>query len=240
MKKNILLLISLLVSFAAKSQFGINTPNPQTLLHIDGAKDNPITGIPSTLQQSNDFVVTSAGNVGIGTISPAAKLHTTGNMVLGTSLPSSGALGYGTVVRNNTTGELRTASSNSGNNFMFNSITYQLDNVNGDYISNFNTNIDSAQYDLIIVGNSFNPATGIGLSNSNSGTFDPENIFTFQQGSTWRLSADYRGANTTNASNGSWTIHCLVINKTFTNSLGTITTNMGGNQNSSVSSPSGL
>ncbi|CAD0224619.1 hypothetical protein [Chryseobacterium sp. JV274] len=240
MKKNILFLIFFLVSFAAKSQFGVNTPNPQALMHIDGAKDNAIIGTPSTTQQSNDFVVTSSGNVGIGTVSPTAKLHTTGNMVLGTSPLSSGVFGYGTVVRNNTTGEMRIASSNSGNTSMFNSVTYQLNNVNGDYVSNFNTNIDITQYELIIVGNSFIPASGIGLSNSNSGTFSPENIFAFQQGTTWRISADYRGANTANASNGSWTIHCLVINKTFANSLGTITTNMGGNQNNSISSPSGL
>ncbi|WP_378105163.1 fibrinogen-like YCDxxxxGGGW domain-containing protein [Chryseobacterium sp. sg2396] len=57
------------------SQVGINTKNPQTTFHIDAGKDNPSTGVPNALQQSNDFVVTSAGNVGIGTITPANKVH---------------------------------------------------------------------------------------------------------------------------------------------------------------------
>ncbi|WP_294304314.1 fibrinogen-like YCDxxxxGGGW domain-containing protein [uncultured Chryseobacterium sp.] len=57
------------------SQVGINTKNPQTTFHIDGAKDNPLTGVPNTAQQSNDFVITSAGDVGIGTINPTNKVH---------------------------------------------------------------------------------------------------------------------------------------------------------------------
>jgi len=45
----------LFVSIFASAQVGINTSNPQNSLHIDGAKDNPATGAPSTLQQSNDL-----------------------------------------------------------------------------------------------------------------------------------------------------------------------------------------
>jgi len=33
------------------SQVGINTVNPQAVFHIDGQKDNPSTGAPSTAQQ---------------------------------------------------------------------------------------------------------------------------------------------------------------------------------------------
>ncbi|WP_414843935.1 hypothetical protein [Chryseobacterium sp. IT-36CA2] len=57
------------------SQVGINTTNPQGSFHIDGAKDNASTGVPTVSQQANDFVVTSAGNAGIGTVSPTNKLE---------------------------------------------------------------------------------------------------------------------------------------------------------------------
>ncbi|SHK59356.1 hypothetical protein [Chryseobacterium polytrichastri] len=43
-------------------------------MHVDAAKDNPATGTPSATQQLNDFIVTSAGNVGVGTITPSEHL----------------------------------------------------------------------------------------------------------------------------------------------------------------------
>ncbi|CAI8704152.1 hypothetical protein [Chryseobacterium sp. IT-36CA2] len=80
------------------SQVGINTTNPQGTFHVDGAKDNASTGAPTVSQQANDFVVTSAGNVGIGTVSPTNKLEivsgTAGTSGLKlTNLPSAGYLG---------------------------------------------------------------------------------------------------------------------------------------------------
>ncbi len=57
------------------SQVGINTTNPQGVFNVDGKKDNPTTGVPNVLQQSNDLVVTSDGNVGIGTTTPTRKLE---------------------------------------------------------------------------------------------------------------------------------------------------------------------
>ena len=73
--KKIILLISLFTSSFAFSQTGISTVNPLATLHVDGAKDNPLTGTPSTAQQYNDFVVTAAGNVGVGIVTPTAKLQ---------------------------------------------------------------------------------------------------------------------------------------------------------------------
>ena len=57
------------------AQVGINTTNPQTTFHVDGAKDNPVTGAPSAAQQLNDVTVDANGNVGVGTIAPSAKLE---------------------------------------------------------------------------------------------------------------------------------------------------------------------
>lgn len=41
------------------AQVGIKTPTLQTTFHIDGAKDNPTSGAPSAVQQTNDFTVTN-------------------------------------------------------------------------------------------------------------------------------------------------------------------------------------
>ncbi|WP_114819334.1 hypothetical protein [Chryseobacterium sp. KLBC 52] len=74
MKKNVTLAM-IFFSIIAFSQVGINTPNPQGTFHVDGAKDNPATGVPNDVQQANDFTVTSAGNVGIGNLTPLSNLH---------------------------------------------------------------------------------------------------------------------------------------------------------------------
>lgn len=60
-------LFLIFISGLATAQIGINTPNPLDTFHVDGGKDNPSSGIPTTDQQSNDFIVTKTGKVGIGT-----------------------------------------------------------------------------------------------------------------------------------------------------------------------------
>ncbi|WP_394666617.1 hypothetical protein [uncultured Chryseobacterium sp.] len=74
MKKQFLTLITLVSTSMVFSQVGINTQNPKANFHIDGAKDNPATGIPTSVQASNDFAITKDGNVGIGTITPRGSL----------------------------------------------------------------------------------------------------------------------------------------------------------------------
>ncbi|SIQ70181.1 hypothetical protein SAMN05880574_12157, partial [Chryseobacterium sp. RU37D] len=71
-KKILLLLFSPAIYY---SQVGINTSNPQASFHVDGAKDNALTGTPTIVQQSNDFAVSNLGRVGIGITNPAARLH---------------------------------------------------------------------------------------------------------------------------------------------------------------------
>ncbi|MGG7437336.1 hypothetical protein ACQ7CU_04570 [Chryseobacterium arthrosphaerae] len=77
-KISIQLLFSILGTLAYNitlSQVGIDTPTPLGALHIDGAKNNPSTGIPNSTQTIDDFIVKSTGNVGIGTITPTAKIE---------------------------------------------------------------------------------------------------------------------------------------------------------------------
>lgn len=68
--KKIILFAGILYSSLTFSQVGVNTDNPQGSFHVDGGKDNAGTGVPSILQQTNDLIVTAAGNVGIGTVLP--------------------------------------------------------------------------------------------------------------------------------------------------------------------------
>lgn len=75
MKKKIIVALSLATFGISFAQVGINTSNPQGIFHIDGAKDNNTTGVPTAPQQLNDFIVTSTGNVGIGTAAPTAKME---------------------------------------------------------------------------------------------------------------------------------------------------------------------
>lgn len=78
MKKNAFLLSLLLSGTAAYAQIGINTPNPQGILHVDGAKDNPASGTLTAAQQDNDVIVTQLGKLGIGNTNPTSKLEVNG------------------------------------------------------------------------------------------------------------------------------------------------------------------
>ncbi len=75
--KKLLFLTFIAISVCVFSQVGINTENPQAIFHVDGAQDNPSTGIPATIEQVNDFVVTQDGNVGVGIVNPVDKLEIT-------------------------------------------------------------------------------------------------------------------------------------------------------------------
>lgn len=72
MKKFLAFLLSNIVTIvlAQTGNVGINTPNPQQLLHIDGGIDNNKTGAPTATQVLNDVVVTKDGNVGVADINP--------------------------------------------------------------------------------------------------------------------------------------------------------------------------
>jgi len=113
-KKIISLLGVVLTSGIAYAQVGINTNNPQATFHIDAAKDNPLTGIPSAVQQANDFVITGNANVGIGTTSPTEKLDVaSGNARIRNINSNIGTGGTDRVVVADANGVLKTINFNS-------------------------------------------------------------------------------------------------------------------------------
>jgi hypothetical protein len=66
-----------LIAAGAQTQpaiIGINTENPQGVLHIDGGGDNPQTGAIPAAAATNDVVVTQEGRIGAGLLSPVSKI----------------------------------------------------------------------------------------------------------------------------------------------------------------------
>lgn len=102
--KSLLICIFIMPSYLIYAQTGINTANPQAPFHVDGAKDNPSAGIPSGAQQSNDFVVTSSGNVGLGTTSPSTKLSIENGTNNGAIRITDGTQGAGKVLTSDANG----------------------------------------------------------------------------------------------------------------------------------------
>lgn len=78
MKKVLFTYILFCFTWGLSAQVGVNTLNPQRLLHIDGASSaattNPAAGAVSAAQAVDDVVFNTFGNVGVGHLSPAAKL----------------------------------------------------------------------------------------------------------------------------------------------------------------------
>lgn len=103
MKKS-LFTTAFLLSILSYGQVGINTPNPQSSFHIDGAKDNVVTGVPTITQQANDVVVTSSGSMGLGTVSPATRLDINNGTTAGAIKIVDGTQGDGKVLTSDASG----------------------------------------------------------------------------------------------------------------------------------------
>lgn len=100
----ILLSISILFSAFLSAQIGIYTSNPLQTLHIDGSKNNPSSGTPSAAQQTDDFVVTSLGNIGMGTINPTTKLEINNGSTIGAIKIVDGTQGNNKVLMSDAAG----------------------------------------------------------------------------------------------------------------------------------------
>lgn len=68
-------LLTCLCAYSLHAQVvGVNTTNAQKVFHIDGAKDNATSGVPTAAQLSNDVIIDQNGNMGIGLMPTQYKL----------------------------------------------------------------------------------------------------------------------------------------------------------------------
>lgn len=69
-----------LCGFSIMAQTGVNTPLPLGMFHVDAKKDNLSNTKPNADQIKNDVLVDAEGRLGIGTITPEAKLDVMGDV----------------------------------------------------------------------------------------------------------------------------------------------------------------
>lgn len=109
MKKNYsLIALFLFFSVLVYGQTGVQTKQPQGVLHIDGKKDNSAT--PTLSQRQNDVVITADGYLGVGVLSPNTRVDVrsgepTAIVGIGQTNRAATAVGAG-VLRYNTTDKM--------------------------------------------------------------------------------------------------------------------------------------
>src|SRR5690554_5822286 len=178
--------------------------------------------------------------VGINTDTPRAGAALdvngsmkSGNVILPDNLPAISIAERETfvyLVQNQTTGAIEhldlAANGNSGG--ISSILTYQLTNVDGDWVLDFDTKISAEDYALVILSAWFdrnlkgtNPAPPVARA---------KNI-----GNTWHLEADYSAVSSD--SNGTWYITCVVYPKTYAKIFPLQTVSMGGNTTAAASTP---
>ncbi|WP_131368679.1 hypothetical protein [Chryseobacterium luteum] len=199
-------------------------------------------GVTSRAAETN-FVALDNGNIGIGTTSPSAKLQINNTSTNISSIkvngisnqPSSSNSAYLTV--DNVTGEFYKGLQ-SEKAFYYQK--YNLNNVSGDWVNNFDTKINAANYTLIIVGSYFSKLLGVNNTNTSTSRFTPQNVFAFKENGTWRISADFPTTSSVGDSggalvNGDWTIYTMVIRNNQVVNNADVTINMQSSSNGSAS-----
>jgi hypothetical protein len=129
----------------------------------------------------------------------------------------------------NATGELfaMKAENQGPSAKAINYVIYKLTG-NGDWVNNFNTQIEAKDYTLVIVGSFFKAVSDYGAieaydnGTSINNVFADTYLYDYSGSSktprdTWYLHADYVGSTSTDHKHGTWTIHCLVINHSMLN-----------------------
>lgn len=107
-KKYIILLLGFILPLISSAQISINTENPKGLLHIDGASTtattNPSSGNVSMTQATDDVIITADGNMGIGVLSPTAKMHVSATNTTPAMLITDGTQGNEKMLRSDANG----------------------------------------------------------------------------------------------------------------------------------------
>ena len=162
------------------------------------------------------FSAAQVGNVGINTKTPRVKLDVAGTyksdkiMTGSSSVPAITSvekdryLLLSHSISDNTVKRINPGQPNSPG--IASIITYSLNNVNGDWVENFNTKINSNDYSLMVLSAYFDrDLYGPNIAIPSYGVKSVNNE--------WQIYADYSQLAPT--SNGVWTIVCAVYPKTY-------------------------
>ncbi|GEN77840.1 hypothetical protein [Chryseobacterium hagamense] len=162
------------------------------------------------------FSSAQVGNVGINTNTPRVKLDVAGTYKSGKILTAPSSIPAVTSVEkdrylllnhsisDNTVKKINPSQANSPG--IASIITYTLSNVNGDWVENFNTKINSDDYSLMVLSAYFDrDLYGVNIAIPSYGVKSVN--------SEWQIYADYSQLSST--SNGVWTIVCAVYPKTY-------------------------
>jgi len=162
------------------------------------------------------FSAAQVGNVGINTSTPRVKLDVAGTYKSGkiitvpssiptvTSVEKDRYLLLNHSIADNTVKKINPSQANSPG--IASIITYSMNNVNGDWVENFNTKINSDDYSLMVLSAYFDrDLYGSNIAIPSYGVKSVNNE--------WQIYADYSQLSST--SNGVWTIVCAVYPKTY-------------------------
>ena len=161
--------------------------------------------------------------VGINTTTPRTTLEVAGNTIIDGTINVNNI----DVVQNEDVSYLLT--QNQGNMIKELNTTqvgnalayfqeYVLTNVNGDWVRNFNTNVQASKYSMIVISAYFSREL---VMNGTPENFAIPAVSAFVDGltPTWRLRADYPSAGTKGEINGTWTIKTLIITRNITKGI---------------------
>jgi hypothetical protein len=209
---------------------------------------------------NKNLTFNNAGNVGIGTVNPTAKLDVAGIAAINSTLS------VGNTLTSNGTTILKSLQYSNGepltqlavddasgmvyqvgtltNSTPFNYITYRItlntDIIGtspGDWLNSFDTKIPTSDYTLIVTGSDISD-TG-GMITNFSVDFGAKQIYadkTTSSPQTWYLHADYDAAKPVYG-NCTWTIYCIAINNSFVKYISTPVYQLGKNNTGSGYNP---
>nr|WP_315028388.1 hypothetical protein [uncultured Chryseobacterium sp.] len=136
-----------------------------------------------------------------------------------------------------TTGKVLKGSTETQKPFY--TIQYNIKTApNSDWISNWDTNIPSNQYTVVITSAYFRKENGdeAPVSLRNGGSLGPS-VYPFVSGGTWRLYSDFVGVAPVNNGQYEWVFNLLVINNNMISPLNAVTGTISSGSTGSSSNP---
>lgn len=186
----------------------------------------------TVLLSFSTFIQAQSG-VGINTTNPRKTLEVAGDMKI--SGATTGRIKVTTIRDINAT-DVAAFLIQDSNNYVKDVTTnvdgvalayfqqYRLSNMLGDWITDFETNIDASKYVLVIVSAYFDKELLMLAANQNN--FATPFISAFTQGGTWHIAADYATARQAANVVGTWVVDTVILSRAFSKIIATQTVNI--------------